>query len=635
MDKSVLEDLGLTRSESSVYLAMLELGKASAGKIVSHAGISSSKIYEILDKLQKKGLVSYIIESGVKYFEASEPERIFDLIEEKEKEIQSQREKINELVPYLKERQLLSKYKSEATIYKGMKGLRAAFQGGIEKLKKGEEFLAMSMPKRSELVNKFFVKFSRDLKFKNIGSRLIFNESARGEEQTTKGFYKNIKYLPETTPAAIYILGNRTIIFPNEVKEDFILIVIDNIDIAKSFRVQFEKLWEQDFEIRRGVLGAQEAFNVMLDELDAGDEYYVLGASWAGMSERIDDFYVDFHKRREAKGVKAKILFVQEAQKLNEDIKKCYGKLAEIRFLSEGNYEGVQFNLYKNKLLMFVWREKEPFVFSIEDKGMHATFKAYFDTHWNSKTKILKGLSAVEDLFNLMLEEDEAMFIGARGYFVDRSSKFIDDWEKRAISKKFKFRNMVDSETQGHRITKFPFAQTKYSLNQEFSKLSVIWIFGTKVAISNWSEDEPSIVIIDDKKFNETYRSQFESLWNQKTTIFNSQKGLEIAYNDLSGEVVVFAEGDNDLRWLKEVKGRVLYYGKTSVNMKRAKEYVKRGIDVRIYDTQEVLGLSTIVAGDTVLNIIDQVELIKLDNKVLASNYKKNFEVIWKQAKKV
>lgn len=49
-----------------------------------------------------------------------------------------------------------------------------------------------------------------------------------------------------------------------------------------------------------------------------------------------------------------------------------------------GVYEGIQINLYKNKVLMFVWREKEPVVFIIKDKKVYQTFKSYFDTLWDN-----------------------------------------------------------------------------------------------------------------------------------------------------------------------------------------------------------------------------------------------------------
>ena len=57
----LLEELGLTKGEIKVYLTLLKLGETTTGKIVEEAGISSGKIYEILEKLIRKGLASFII----------------------------------------------------------------------------------------------------------------------------------------------------------------------------------------------------------------------------------------------------------------------------------------------------------------------------------------------------------------------------------------------------------------------------------------------------------------------------------------------------------------------------------------------------------------------------------------------
>ena len=154
-------------------------------------------------------------------------------------------------------------------------------------------------------------------------------------------------------------------------------------------------------------------------------------------------------------------------------------------------YEGIQFNLYKNKVLMLVWREKEPVIFLIEDEKAYKTFLTYFHALWEQDTRIVKGMDAIKRIVEEIVESKHCDFIGARGYFVGRSpKKYIDDWERRAIKNGFTMRNIVDPGVKGHRITLFPFAQTKYTLPEAFTKLSVFWIYGNKVVISNWTQPE-------------------------------------------------------------------------------------------------------------------------------------------------
>jgi len=303
------------------------------------------------------------------------------------------------------------------------------------------------------------------------------------------------------------------------------IFVVENKGLVESYKKYFELLWSQEVIVGKGVKGVQDAWNKMLDELEPGEEYYVMGAA-DREQKALYDWLVDFHNRRRAKGVKSKFLFVAGAEKYVERFKENYYEMSETKFLPEGVYKGIQFNLFKDKVLIIVWREKEPIVFTIEDKTVYQTFKTHFDNLWQQDTRIVKGLDAIQGLFEDFLEAGEVDFIAARGYFVDKRPEFIDGWEKRAIKKGFRMRNIVDPGTKGHRITKFPFAETKYTLPKEFANLSVIWIYGNKVVISNWVEDEPMAVIIENKALHGMYKQQFELLWNMESFLTSEKSKL-------------------------------------------------------------------------------------------------------------
>ena len=54
MDKKILHDIGLSEGEIKVYLALLKLGLAKKTELANGSGVSSSKVYEICNRLQKK-----------------------------------------------------------------------------------------------------------------------------------------------------------------------------------------------------------------------------------------------------------------------------------------------------------------------------------------------------------------------------------------------------------------------------------------------------------------------------------------------------------------------------------------------------------------------------------------------------
>ena len=68
MDSKILQDIGLSEGESKVYFALLKLGETKTGELSKQAGVSSSKVYKILDRLERKGMVGHVLKGEVKYF---------------------------------------------------------------------------------------------------------------------------------------------------------------------------------------------------------------------------------------------------------------------------------------------------------------------------------------------------------------------------------------------------------------------------------------------------------------------------------------------------------------------------------------------------------------------------------------
>ena len=79
-DTEILEDLGLTKTEVKVYLALLELGSSSAGKILEKSKLPNSTVHRDLNSLIVKGLISFILEGKRKVYQASNPENFFEFI---------------------------------------------------------------------------------------------------------------------------------------------------------------------------------------------------------------------------------------------------------------------------------------------------------------------------------------------------------------------------------------------------------------------------------------------------------------------------------------------------------------------------------------------------------------------------
>ncbi|PIN70973.1 hypothetical protein COV94_00260, partial [Candidatus Woesearchaeota archaeon CG11_big_fil_rev_8_21_14_0_20_57_5] len=117
MDTRILEDLGFSNAEIRTYLALLELGESTAGPIIEKSGLQSSVVHMTLNKLIAKGFVSFIKEGRRNQYQATDPGRISQYIDEK-------KEQFEQLLPELRLKQEMAKERSEVSAFKGIKGIR-------------------------------------------------------------------------------------------------------------------------------------------------------------------------------------------------------------------------------------------------------------------------------------------------------------------------------------------------------------------------------------------------------------------------------------------------------------------------------------------------------------------------------
>ena len=273
---------------------------------------------------------------------------------------------------------------------------------------------------------------------------------------------------------------------------------------------------KQSVKLYEGFNGLQSAFANMLNTLEEGDTYRFFQVEDIALHKKeIRRFFRSYHLKRAEKGVSVKRIIPRSTAYRDEkdflsDIQNTHTKYTD-------EVTPVGTVIYKDHVLIIEWDE-EPTVITIQSKTIAENYVRFFEQVWNKQTAVVQGADAIQRLFEEMLEAGHCDFIAAQGYFIEHRPKYVDEWEQRAIRSGFTMRNIVDESTRGHRITKFPFAQTKYTLDKAFSELSVFWIYGDKVAISNWASDEPTATIIEKPEIVAMYKKQFEILWNEKAT---------------------------------------------------------------------------------------------------------------------
>nr|MBA4405481.1 hypothetical protein [Nanoarchaeum sp.] len=248
MDITPLEEAGMTNGEIKVYLALIETGPSSIGPILEESGITKSIIYRILNKLIKKGLVSYIIKEKTKVFQAAQPSQLIEYIDKKKENLNKTREDLQKLIPEIIKKQAFNK-KSIATIYEGFKGLMTAYEKRYDVLKKDDEVVIYGLPASQPTHHHAkWQQANKKLDELGIRSRLLYNYTVTNDVLKNRNQNKlcQARRMPENleTPSWTMIYKDTTLIAIPQ-GEHPLAVEIINQDIADSFKSYFELLWKQ------------------------------------------------------------------------------------------------------------------------------------------------------------------------------------------------------------------------------------------------------------------------------------------------------------------------------------------------------------------------------------------------------
>ncbi len=174
MDISIFEDIGLTKREINVYLALLEIGSTTITEIINKTGIPSSKIYEILKKLQNKGLVSYVKIKNKRHYQAADPKSILTFLDEK-------RTRIKETIPQLLAKQKLAKKKQSVEMFEGKKAIFNQLRNLIQDAKPKELYLAFTHAEehKEKTIRLFYKNFIKRRLEKKLDIKLLANKKTK------------------------------------------------------------------------------------------------------------------------------------------------------------------------------------------------------------------------------------------------------------------------------------------------------------------------------------------------------------------------------------------------------------------------------------------------------------------------
>jgi sugar-specific transcriptional regulator TrmB len=244
-----LTKIGLTEGEIKIYDALLELGETTRTELAKKSGISPSKIYDVVNRLMEKGIVSSVKKQGVLHFAAANPDRLRDFLEKKEEEIRGEKLLVDSLLPSLMARYMEKEEKTDVEVFYGWEGMRTVFNDIVKTLGREDTnyVFGASMGLDWKQADLFFLKYYQEMEKKGYSTHIIFNENVRKHKDRTRYFHTHkrhkVKYLYQDTFTEINFYKD-TVLFIMLLKKP-IVIRIKSKEAANSFRKFFTSMWKQ------------------------------------------------------------------------------------------------------------------------------------------------------------------------------------------------------------------------------------------------------------------------------------------------------------------------------------------------------------------------------------------------------
>jgi HTH-type transcriptional regulator, sugar sensing transcriptional regulator len=234
-----LKEFGLSENEIKVYLALTKTGEATAQNVAKAAGLPRTTTYHLLESLEQKGLVGFVVKESKKYFQAAKPIKLIDTLEEKKKIIQEIMPELNSMSETIKER-------PKVVVYEGLKGIRTILKDVLEE----REMICHygDIVSIQKVFSHAFPQYINERVKRKIPIKIICKKEKQHKEllKNAKKELREFVFVPENYEfkSSVFIYANKVVIF-NIKTEPYYAVVVENKDFYETQKNLFELIWKK------------------------------------------------------------------------------------------------------------------------------------------------------------------------------------------------------------------------------------------------------------------------------------------------------------------------------------------------------------------------------------------------------
>lgn len=238
-----LEQIGLKRSESAAFLALLRLSEASATEIAEAAELERTTVYKILEDLASKGLILKNL-SGKRITYLSQGPEVLRLF------LNNQSELLNNIFPMLSALQNTETTKPKVSFYETLPAIREVYNSSLN----AEEQVRRDIISVDNIINllgqRFVQNHTNNRVKKKIAVRSIRSFADKGSKverdwllkSSNEEILREVRYLKGITFAPSIMIYDQKITMISTNKDVFAL-VIESHELSELMKVFFDIAW--------------------------------------------------------------------------------------------------------------------------------------------------------------------------------------------------------------------------------------------------------------------------------------------------------------------------------------------------------------------------------------------------------
>jgi sugar-specific transcriptional regulator TrmB len=234
---------GLAEKEARIYIALVELGKATAYAIAIQAGLKRPTVYLVLEELRHKGLVNKVPHLKNQIYTAKDPEEF--IFEQENKLIEARRALAVLSVKYQRK-------KASAHLFEGVGEISAALEYRRDELAGQEMYAFYGISQKGKKAPQVYYDHASALASQHTLTKAFApdDESLDKFRRKEKDLRQEVKVLPREDylpEASIEVAPLYTKIFLHSASQ---VLVIESKEFSSLIRQVFGLLWRANKEKR-------------------------------------------------------------------------------------------------------------------------------------------------------------------------------------------------------------------------------------------------------------------------------------------------------------------------------------------------------------------------------------------------